>query len=147
MQLAHGALEARHRPDLLGSQIIHRRRVEGGCERVALERAVAKVVGRAEDQRGLGVSQPIVLEEVGRARARLLRVTARVRVRVRDRVRARARVRAMRGLGLGRTCGCATLQFALGADQFHVPLARSQPLRLRVSHAGGLTCVWTTRLG
>ena len=81
MQLAHGALEARHRADLLGPQIIHRRRVEGGCERVALERAVAKVVGRAEEQRGLGVSQPIVLEEVGRARVRLLEeMRGRVRV-------------------------------------------------------------------
>ena len=39
------------------------------------------------------------------------------------------------------------LELGLGFDQSHVPLRRCMPLRLRVSHAGGLTCAWTTRLG
>ena len=72
VHLAHGTLEARQRPDLPGSEIINQPPVEGAGKCVALERAVAKVVGRADDQRWLGVREPIVLEDVRRARARLM---------------------------------------------------------------------------
>jgi hypothetical protein len=71
VHLAHGTLEARQRPDLPGAEIINHPPVEGAGECVALERAGAKVVGRADDQRWLGVCEPIVLEDVRRARTRL----------------------------------------------------------------------------